>query len=197
VGARRTAFGERPAQTQAAKDYAERMHAGQRRGDGTPFILHPSEVASLLQDAGYPDHLVAAGVLHDLLEKTEATADDLRRRFGPRITRLVLAVTDDEKIVRYAARKAALRAQAAAAGEEALILFTADKLSKVRELRREADGERVAPGAARQLRVRRLNHYRRSLAVLEERLPGNPLVVALRDELSALLRDRAAVAHIV
>jgi (p)ppGpp synthase/HD superfamily hydrolase len=183
-------IGDRGGQAQAASAYAATMHAGQCRGDGTPFILHPREVASLLRDAGAPDHLVAAGALHDLIEKTDATADDVRSRFGPRITNLVLAVTDDERITRYGARKAALRAQVAREGEEALLLFAADKVSKVRELRREASG---APGAARQLRVRRLNHYRRSLAVLEERLPGNPLVVALHDELGALMRDRAAV----
>lgn len=168
------------------------MHAGQCRGDGTPFILHPREVASLLREAGAPDHLVAAGVLHDVIEKTDATAEDVRLRFGPHIANLVLAVTDDEGITRYSARKAALRAQAARAGEEALLLFAADKLSKVRELRREASGA-PAEGGARRLRVRRLNHYRRSLAVLEERLPGNPLVVALHDELGALLRDRAVL----
>jgi (p)ppGpp synthase/HD superfamily hydrolase len=176
------------AQARAAAEYAARMHAGQCRGDGTPFILHPREVASLLREAGAPDHLVAAGSLHDLIEKTDATAEDVRLRFGAHITNLVLAVTDDELITPYSARKAALRAQVARAGEEALLLFAADKLSKVRELRREASGA-PSEGGARRLRVRRLNHYRRSLAVLEERLPGNPLVVALHDELGALLRD--------
>ena len=58
--------------------YAERMHAGQRRADGTPFILHPLEVASLLHDNGAPDHLIAAGVMHDLIEKTGVSASDLQ-----------------------------------------------------------------------------------------------------------------------
>ena len=113
----------------AAIEYAERVHAGQRRADGTPFILHPLEVASLLYHAGAPDHLIAAGVLHDVLEKTSASDEDLRRAFGPQITRLVLSVSEDERITGYAKRKAALRRQAAAAGDEALMLFAADKLS--------------------------------------------------------------------
>jgi hypothetical protein len=163
------------------------MHAGQARGDGLPFILHPREVASLLQRAGAPDELVAAGLLHDLIEKTQVTAGDLQERFGPRITGLVLAVTEDGAIPVYSERKAALRRQVASAGEEALALFAADKLSKVRELRREG----ITGSGTRQLRVRKLNHYRRSLAVLEERIPGSPLVRALRDELGALLRERA------
>ena len=177
-------------QTQAASAYAERMHARQQRADGLPFILHPREVASLLEDAGAPDDLVAAGLLHDLIEKTPVTAGDLQERFGPRITGLVLAVTEDDRIPRYAERKAALRSQVAGSGEDALTLFAADKLSKVRELRREESDHT----AARRLRVRKLNHYRRSLAVLQERLPGSPLVSALQAELGALMRERAVAA---
>lgn len=171
-----TAMG-RP-KTLAALDYARELHAGQRRDDGTPFILHPREVASLLEDAGAPDHLIAAGALHDVIEKTPATAFDVRRRFGDRVATLVLAVTEDEHVRRYAERKAALRDQVAEAGGEALTLFAADKVSKVRELR-HAVGERPP-------RKRRLKHYRRCLTVLQERLPGSPLVLQLEAELGAV-----------
>jgi (p)ppGpp synthase/HD superfamily hydrolase len=122
------------------------MHGGQRRADRTPFILHPLEVASLLYYSGAPDHLIAAGVMHDLIEKTDATPANLRERFGPRITELVLAVSDDARIAGYAKRKAALRQQVAGAGDEALTLCAADKLSKLRELRARdrcrSDGQR-------------------------------------------------------
>ncbi len=184
-------------QTERAIEYAERMHAGQQRADGAPFILHPREVATLLYYAGAPDHVIAAGVMHDLVEKTDATASDLRQRFGQRITELVLAVSDDDRIAGYAKRKAALRQQVAGAGEEALTLFAADKLSKLRELRREAAVDPAAsrsPGRARELRARRLRHYQRSLALLEERLAESPLVTALRDELGSLQRERAILA---
>jgi hypothetical protein len=180
-------------QTERAIRYAERMHSGQQRADGTPFILHPREVAALLYDAGASDCLVAAGVMHDLVEKTDATASDLRRRFGLRITELVLAVSDDDRIAGYAKRKAALRQQVSDAGEEALTLFAADKLSKLRELRREASVDSAGYGASgrvRELRARRVKHYQRSLALLEERLAGSPLVRALRDELASLQRER-------
>jgi predicted HD phosphohydrolase len=184
-------------QTRAAVAYAERKHAGQRRADGTPFILHPLEVASLLHDSGAPDHLIAAAVMHDLIEKTAVSAADLRERFGARITGLVLAVSDDEQIAGYAKRKAALRRQVSAAGDEALALFAADKLSKVRELRREttvASKDSATPGRVRALRARRLRHYDRSLVLLEKRQPDSPLVRELRDELVALLRERAMLA---
>ena len=89
--------------TRAAVAYAERMHEGQRRrGDGAAFILHPLEVAKLLHDSGAPDHLVAAGVLHDTIEKTAASASALRQLFGRRVATLVLAVTEDPRIEGYA-----------------------------------------------------------------------------------------------
>ena len=176
--------------------YAETMHAGQSRPDGSPFILHPVEVALLLHDADAPDHLVAAGLLHDVIEKTGATSWDVQARFGPAITALVVSVTDDDRISGYATRKAALRHQVAGAGEEALTLFAADKLSKLRELRRETAVQNAAApvsGRSREPRARRLRHYQRSLALLEERLPQSPLVAQLRDELKGFLRERAAL----
>ena len=183
---------------QRALAYAEKMHAGQTRPDGSPFILHPLEVASLLHGAAAPDHLVAAGLLHDVIEKTGVTSSDLRARFGPAITALVVAVSDDDRIAGYATRKAALRQQVAGAGDEALTLFAADKLSKLRELCREASAQSdggPAPGRSREPRARRLRHYQRSLALLEERLPQSTLVAQLRDELQSFLRERALLAQ--
>ncbi len=183
---------ERLPQTEEAVAYAERLHLGQRQGDGTPFLLHPLEVARLLGDAGAPDHLIAAGALHDVLEKSDERESDLRKRFGSRITDLVLAVSDDNRITSYDHRKAALRQQVASAGDDAMTLFAADKLSRLRELRRETaldgDGPRT-PGRLRTLRAHRLRHYQRSLAMLEERLPESPLVQDLRHELDAFMRQ--------
>ena len=163
--------------TDRAVAYARRMHAGQlRQADGAPFIVHPLEVVTLLHDAGAPDEVIAAGALHDTLEKTDATTADLTRRFGGRITTLVTAVTEDASIPTYAGRKAALRRQVAGAGPESLLVFAADKLSKARELR--------LPGVT--ARRRRVDHYRHCLTLLERELPGSPLVSALRDELATV-----------
>lgn len=198
VGRRRIpTFASGLPQTRAAVEYAERAHSGQLRTDGTAFVLHPLEVASLLYYAGAPDHVIAAGALHDVLEKADRSAIELQESFGSRITGLVLAVSDDDQITGYATRKAALRRQVAGAGEEALTLFAADKLSKLRELHREAateDGNSATPGPVRQLRARRLRHYQRSLALLEERLPESPLVREIRDEFAALQLEREILA---
>ncbi len=173
--------------TTAAVAYAKRAHDGQRRRvDGAPFIVHPLEVASLLYRAGAPDHLIAAGALHDTIEKTDVVASELRERFGSRVATLVLAVSEDEHITGYAPRKAALRQQVASAGEEALMLFAADKLSKARELRlTPAPARKSGAAAITRTRDRRLTHYRHCLALLEDQLPDSPLVKQLRTELEA------------
>ncbi len=165
------------AETQAALAYAEQLHEGQLRAvDGAPFITHPIEVGMLLDESGATDEVIAAGVLHDILEKTDATEYDVYARFGRRVGDIVCAVTHDPGIVGYARRKAALRDQVAGAGDDALTVFAADRLSKVRELRLgDVSGIRV--------RRRNLNHYRLSLAMLQQRLPDSSLVAALAAEL--------------
>ena len=89
-------------------------------------------------------------------------------------------------------RKAAVGRRVAGAGEEALTLFAADKVSRVRELRRETAIS--AESRMRGARARRLRHYQRSLAMLQERLPGSPLVQDLRRELAGFLREGPVLA---
>lgn len=181
-------------QTQAALDYARMVHRGQVRDvDGAPFVEHPLDVASLLYAAEAPDHLIAAGALHDVIEKTPATGFDLRRRFGSTIASLVLAVSEDERIAGYNERKRALRQKVADAGDEALMLFAADKVAKVRELRLDAP---PLWGRARRARTRRLAHYERCLALLQERLPGSALVTQLHAELAALPMRRPRLSQL-
>jgi (p)ppGpp synthase/HD superfamily hydrolase len=162
---------------------ARELHARQHRDwDGAPFILHPLEVAALLHNHGWGDEVVAAGVLHDLLEDTGTPAEELRERFGERVADLVTAVTEDEGISDYAERKAALRRQAVAAGDAARAVFAADKVTKVRELRAQiAWSGRHDPS-----RERRLAHYDACLSELEEHDADAPLVRQLRFELWAL-----------
>jgi (p)ppGpp synthase/HD superfamily hydrolase len=178
----RTDFGERSPLTREALAFAADRHQGQTRDlDDTPFVTHPVEVACLLHEAGYSDDVVAAGVLHDVLENTDAELDDLERRFGSRVAELVAAVSDDPSIEDHAKRKAALREQVARAGECAAAVFAADKLSKARELR-----ARGKLGRFERKDSTRMEHYEASLEMLDELLPHHTLVERLRTELDAL-----------
>src|SRR4051794_31547540 len=122
--------------TKAALEFAASRHAGQvRDADHAPFILHPLEVAHLLHGRDYPDHVIAAGVLHDILEDTDVTHDELVERFSAEVAGLVAAVSDPDGDEPYPVRKARLRAVVAAAGTDAAAVFAADKVAKAREFR--------------------------------------------------------------
>jgi (p)ppGpp synthase/HD superfamily hydrolase len=168
--------------TREALAFADARHAGQRRkGDGAPFMLHPLEVGWLLHEHGYSDEVIAAGVLHDVLENTDTPYDELEQRFGPLVAELVADVSHDPSIEDDAQRKAALRAQVAGAGLEAAAIFAADKISKTRELRARA--ARAPCDAADRIK---LDHYERSLTLLSGLLPRHALVKRFRQELDQL-----------
>ena len=73
--------------------FSEKSHEGQQRASGEPYLSHPLEVAGLLVDFKMDVTTVIAGLLHDVLEDTRATKDDLAREFGPEIADLVDGVT--------------------------------------------------------------------------------------------------------
>lgn len=171
--------------TRRALDFAAERHRGQRReADDAAFILHPLEVAQLLHSRGYPDHVVAAGVLHDIIEDTDATGAELDRRFGPEVARLVSSVSEPPGDGPYAERKARLRAAVARAGPDAAAVYAADKVAKARELRLAIS--RDGSVAARAGTAAKLEHYWASLALLEQHLDSHPLVEELRFELETL-----------
>lgn len=152
--------------------------------DHAPFILHPLEVGALLSGRGFDDEVVAAGLLHDAVEDTGAGVEDVRLRFGDWVAGIVAELTEDREIADYGERKAALRAQVADAGADAHAVYAADKVVKARELRAQAArAERLLDEP--DLR-RRLEHYQRSLEMLESVAPELPLVRQLAFELWAL-----------
>lgn len=176
----------RPA-VRAAYDFAARSHSGQRReSDEASFIVHPLEVGALLDGAGSSDDVIVAGVLHDVLEKTAVTSDELHREFGGRVAGLVVALTEDPSIEPLTARKTALIAQIAAEGPEAASISAADKVAKVRELRTRIAQARSQGAADPSDGEQKLGHYVASLESLERQIPDHPLVRRLRFELETL-----------
>lgn len=166
--------------------YASERHSGQHRdSDDAPFILHPLEVSSLLHNTGHDELVVAAGILHDTIEETEATSDDISELFGEEVARLVAALTEDEAIEAYEERKAALRRQIVEFGDAAFAVYAADKVTKVREFRAQITHDPELLDGDGRGRAK-LDHYVKSLAMLEHERPEHPLVRQLRFELEAL-----------
>ncbi len=84
--------------------YAELMHEGQKRASGEPYFSHPCAVAEILIGLGMDTPSVAAAFLHDVIEDTQATSEDIRSQFGNEILTLVDGVTKLDKI-RYASHE--------------------------------------------------------------------------------------------
>jgi (p)ppGpp synthase/HD superfamily hydrolase len=128
---------ERSELVKDALEMARAAHAGQlRRGsDGRPFIEHPLAVAERLVAHRYGAEVLAAALLHDVVEKSETGIDEVRSRFGETVGDLVETMTEDESIPAYEERKEEHRQRAAAADPAALAIFAADKLTNVAMLR--------------------------------------------------------------
>ncbi|MBR4727208.1 MAG: bifunctional (p)ppGpp synthetase/guanosine-3',5'-bis(diphosphate) 3'-pyrophosphohydrolase [Clostridia bacterium] len=82
---------------ESAVQFAMEAHRGQKRKDGSVYILHPLEVATIVGTLTNDEALLAAAVLHDTVEDTDVTADDLLRTFGPRVAELVACETEDKR----------------------------------------------------------------------------------------------------
>ncbi|HET5289185.1 TPA: bifunctional (p)ppGpp synthetase/guanosine-3',5'-bis(diphosphate) 3'-pyrophosphohydrolase, partial [Streptococcus pneumoniae] len=78
--------------------YAVECHSGQYRKSGEPYIIHPIQVAGILAKLKLDAVTVACGFLHDVVEDTDATLDDLEREFGPDVRVIVDGVTKLGKV---------------------------------------------------------------------------------------------------
>src|SRR5262245_53929208 len=78
---------------QNAYEYAKKMHEGQTRSSGEPYYTHPLEVACILADMKMDTGAIVTAILHDTLEDTKATYEDLKKKFGPEVADLVNGVS--------------------------------------------------------------------------------------------------------
>ena len=81
-----------------AYNFAKDAHADQKRLSGEPYFIHPCAVADILVDMGLDAATISAALLHDTIEDTDVTDEDIRREFGAEILELVLGVTKLDKI---------------------------------------------------------------------------------------------------
>lgn len=124
--------------------FATEAHAGKlRKGSGLPYILHPMEVSVIISTMSRNKELIAAGVLHDVVEDAKVALDEIRRLFGNNVARLVQANTENkrrelppeqtwrlrkEETVEYLRTRADL--------DEKILIFS-DKLSNLRGFYRD------------------------------------------------------------
>jgi (p)ppGpp synthase/HD superfamily hydrolase len=173
-----------------AIEFAVRAHRDQfRKGTSIPYIVHPINVGRILIEAGCAEPVIMAGFLHDTVEDSAFSLDDLRCEFGEYVADLVSAVSESDKSESWEKRKREMLTSLDSSSEDVLVLALADKLDNIRStkegLRRE--GDRVWE------RFRRPKDdqawYHRTLAALFDRRinikPGRELLI----EYEALVKE--------
>ena len=121
-----------------AYDTAERLHDGVIRKSGDPYITHPLAVATIAAEIGMDTTTLVAALLHDTVEDTDYSLDDLTRDFGEEVARLVDGVTKLDKVALGAAAEAeTIRKMIVAMSQDprVLVIKVADRLHNMRTMR--------------------------------------------------------------
>jgi (p)ppGpp synthase/HD superfamily hydrolase len=177
-----------PRQTARAFELAAMWHGGQMRkhpAEQIPYIAHPGLVAILLQRAGYDDEVVAAGVLHDVVEDCGISKEQVSLALTPRVADLVMAVTELPQTNPWAERKIAYRKVLETAPIEALAIAAADHVANIQSILRIADTETDIWSIFHASKDQKLVHEEETLKIIEQRLKG-PLTEMLRQAIDVL-----------
>jgi len=119
-----------------AIEYATRVHSGQyRKATKIPYIIHPLAVARILIEHGCSSPIVSAGILHDTLEDTRATMEEIDQLFGKEVAGLVQSVSEpNHSDHTWENRKAYTLRHLKTASPETLLISLADKLDNIRSI---------------------------------------------------------------
>lgn len=162
---------------QEAIKFAVERHRGQvRKGTNIPYALHPLNVGYLLLQHGCAEEVAAAGFLHDTLEDTATTPEELRQRFGERVAWLVQQVTETDRTQPWEIRKQHTLEHLRQVGDrDVLLVACADKLDNLQMLREGIRVYGVKLWERFKAPMRAQRWYYSSLAELfAQRLHGEP-----------------------
>jgi GTP diphosphokinase / guanosine-3',5'-bis(diphosphate) 3'-diphosphatase len=172
----------------SALRFARRVHLGQyRKQTGEQFVQHPIAVADLLFAAGYDGALIPAAYLHDVVEKTDVTLDEIRERFGPNVAGLIDCLSEDPVIDAYGERKRALRSGILESGGDAVIIYAADRVANMRDWLKVAPEDRAACGERLGTTLQeRLDLWTEDVEELHDLSPETPFLTEIRADLAEL-----------
>lgn len=130
----------------------------------------------MLSDQSFDEAVVAAALLHDTVEDTTLTSEEIAHAFGTEVATLVAEVTEDLRIEPYRARKSEVRSRVMR-DRRAAAIYAADKLANTRDLLESDHG----------VRGERLDHYIKTLRLLSDGRPDLPFLSELSEELAKLV----------
>ena len=119
-----------------AKIFAIKAHKGQIRKNeqDKPMIMHPISVGMLLEEFGYDDNVIAAGYLHDVVEDTKYTIEDIKQEFGDDIASLVMGASEPDKSLSWEERKKHTIEQTKTLPLRNKLLICADKINNLEDI---------------------------------------------------------------
>jgi (p)ppGpp synthase/HD superfamily hydrolase len=169
-----------------AVEYAAIAHREQLRKSPEapiPYIQHSVMVGLILQRAGFADRVVAAGILHDVLEDTPVTIEELQRDFGPEVADLVNEVSEKDKSLSWERRKEEYLNHIRTGSDDAKAITAADKIHNINSILLSLERGADIWNAFKRGREAQLDRFNRLLSTLRAEWSH-----ALLDELEAVIR---------
>ena len=164
-----------------------------RKGKSVPYILHPLSVANRLSRVGAEVPVIAAGILHDTIEDSKETnkisKEDIEREFGADIARMVNDVTEQDRSLPWADRKAAALAHIPNMEQDSLLVKSADVLDNLSDQIEDYKviGDKMFENfnASKKLQ---LDRYEKLTVALEKAWSENPLLPSLKETIAQVRR---------
>jgi (p)ppGpp synthase/HD superfamily hydrolase len=172
--------------------FAAKAHKDQSRKDPesyTPFIQHPVMVGLILQKAGFDDDVIAAGILHDVIEDTNYTKEDLTALFNNNIAELVNNVSEQDKSRPWAERKQQYLENIRICPPEAKAISAADKIHNIRSIIKSINEGIDIWSVFKRGKDMQLGRFKKLLGILKETW-SHPLI----DELEQTIIELESIA---
>jgi len=157
-----------------------------RKSTNVPYITHPVSVGFILMKYHCSENVVAAGILHDTVEDTNLTFEDIRNLFGSEIEEIVRGASEENKELSWEERKEHTISTLQTASQEVCLVVCADKLHNLRTIKRDLDvnGE-MAWSRFKRGRQKQQWYYYGVYEALSKQLNHHPLI----DELKAAINE--------
>jgi len=165
-----------------AIEFSVKAHEGQyRKGLRVPYVYHPMDVGRILMDIECPTEIVVAGILHDTVEDTHVTLEELRENFGPTVAGLVEEASEPDEIISWEERKNYTIEHLKTVSEEALYVICADKFDNIRSIRLDMEkmGSSLWDHFSRPIEAQQW-YYESIAQVMESRIKEEPLLSLLQ-----------------
>lgn len=160
-----------------------------RKGKQVPYIIHPLGVGLILSQAGAAEDIIIAGILHDTIEDTDITREDIRKEFGEDVARIVDDVTEQDKGLPWEERKRLAMEHVKDMKQDSLLVKSADLLHNMTDQINDyaIEGEDIFKrfNATKEMQATR---YKNVVLELKKSWPQNPLLSDLEENLKTLAK---------